>query len=163
MPPPRGEASTSEGATATLNSVGSTATEQQVQPTTQHNSSADNSSLNSTAVAPLHSTTDHPVDDRTAEQGIVDNDDNAHSNYASPASGQINPAPSTGEQEFAIDRVVKHGTVDGQIVYGTRWYGYTSTDDTWETAERLPSHFVVRYWKRVKSAVARKRKASARR
>lgn len=50
--------------------------------------------------------------------------------------------------EYVIDRPVACTIETRRTLYHVRRYGYAASDDTVESADRLPDHFTRRYWQR---------------
>lgn len=56
--------------------------------------------------------------------------------------------PPSSDREYVIEKLVGAANgEDGQHIYRVRWWGYDAEEDTWETAEQLPAHFIRRYWR----------------
>lgn len=61
-----------------------------------------------------------------------------------------NNEEETIQNEFVIERIVRHKKNDDGTKYFVRWYGYSPSDDTWEPPHQIPQHFVRRYWERLR-------------
>ena len=52
-------------------------------------------------------------------------------------------------QEYVVDHITDHGfSRNGRLVFGVRWYGFTSEEETYELMEHLPRSKVIQYYKR---------------
>jgi transposase InsO family protein len=70
-----------------------------------------------------------------------------------PSRKTVRWAPDVGNhtrtrEEYAIERLVDIGYgEDGVPLYRVRWVGYSPEEDTWESSQHLPPHFVRRFEK----------------
>jgi Chromo (CHRromatin Organisation MOdifier) domain len=50
--------------------------------------------------------------------------------------------------EYVVEKLVDAAmNEEGQVLYHTRWMGYSELGDTWQEEESLPTHFIRRYWR----------------
>lgn len=70
--------------------------------------------------------------------------------------------PAADTHTYVVDRVVAHGVCDdashpsaklGETIFRTRWYGFDSSQDTWEPITHLPRGKVLSYFRRKKLPV----------
>lgn len=70
------------------------------------------------------------------------------------------PGAESGEvdtHEYVIDALVDHkqDSDNDCVLFRVRWYGYASSQDTWEPAHALPAGLVARYCRANKIAMPR--------
>ena len=73
---------------------------------------------------------------------------NTKPNFTSSATQATTPNLTTSG-DFIVDRVVDHDyTVNGELIFRVRWYGYDSCEDTWEPIRHLRRSQVLTYLRR---------------
>lgn len=63
-------------------------------------------------------------------------------------TGGWKPQDTELGNEYVMDHIVDHDTVNGEVLHRIRWYGYGPQDDTWEPINHLPRNRVIQYYKR---------------
>lgn len=63
------------------------------------------------------------------------NNDNLPTAYIPKAAKQ-------DEDEFVVNKIVRHIVENGQVLYPLPWYGVLADGDTAEPAKNIPSHFI---------------------
>lgn len=56
------------------------------------------------------------------------------------------------QNEYVVERIVRHKRTYNGTKNVVRWYGYSSIDDTWEPSHYITQHFIQRHWERRKRA-----------
>ena len=68
---------------------------------------------------------------------------------AATTSASLTPLVPSLAQEFVVDYLTDHGyTLDGELVFGVRWYGFAPDQDTDEPINHLPRSKVLQYCNR---------------
>lgn len=64
--------------------------------------------------------------------------------------GDVNPTKAAQSMvvEGIVDRIAVHNVMNGKTLYHVCWYGYSSKDNTAETADHLLDYFIIAYWRR---------------
>lgn len=49
--------------------------------------------------------------------------------------------------EYVVEKIIEHDETPKDIRFSIRWYGYTSSYDTYEPSIHTPESFIIKYWK----------------
>lgn len=79
---------------------------------------------------------------------MVHNDQQNAIRSSTEVNDQTQQIPDEGgpQQEYIVDRVVKHIRNGHHERYLVRWYGHTSQDDMIKPHQRISEHFINPYW-----------------
>lgn len=76
------------------------------------------------------------------------NNDVTYETPAAHCEQQSREPRKNRREENAVERIVSHRKSKNGIRYRVQWYGFDNTDDTYNPALRILTHFIHRYWTR---------------